>query len=113
MSAFTRADLAVTYATRSQSGAPEESCVAFSSSTRSSTGSRMSPCLMISPNPSMNERFGSVRSVSMSLTTAVGWWNAPTRFFPAARSTATLPPIAASFIASTEVGTCTSGIPRR
>ena len=49
----------------------------------------------------------------MSATTARGWWNAPTRFLPAPRSTPVLPPTDASTIASSVVGTSANGTPRR
>ena len=39
------------------------------------------------------------------MTIAAGWWNAPTRFLPAGRSTPVLPPIAESIWATSVVGT--------
>ena len=57
-------------------------------------------------------RSGSVASVSVSASTPTGWWNAPTRFLPSGRFTAVLPPIAASTIASSVVGTCSTAMPR-
>ena len=47
-------------------------------------------------------------SVATSANTAIGWWNAPTRFLPSGRFTPVLPPIAASTFASSVVGTCTT-----
>ena len=44
--------------------------------------------------------------------TAVGSWNAPTRFLPSRVLMPVLPPTAASTIASRVVGTWTTGTPR-
>ncbi len=44
--------------------------------------------------------------------TRAGQWNAPMRFLPPGRSTAVLPPIAASTWPTREVGTATHGTPR-
>ncbi len=47
------------------------------------------------------------------MTTAAGWWNAPTRFLPAAALIAVLPPTELSTCASSVVGTWTKRQPRR
>jgi hypothetical protein len=49
------------------------------------SASASSPCLITSASPAESSRPGSERSVSVSVTTADGWWNAPTRFLPSAR----------------------------
>ena len=72
----------------------------------------MNPVLRISAEPATSSARGSVRSVSRSTSTADGSWNAPTRFLPAAVLIPVLPPTAASTIASSVVGTCTTGTPR-
>ena len=48
----------------------------------------------------------------MSCTTKRGCLNAPTRFLPIGRLTAVFPPIEASTIAASDVGTWTTGTPR-
>jgi hypothetical protein len=65
-----------------------------------------------SARPARNSRAGRVASVSRSANTAEGWWKAPTRFLPCARSTAVLPPTEESTIASSVVGNCTKRTPR-
>ena len=72
----------------------------------------ISACLIASAMPVANSWSGSVCNVVVSQTTARGWWNAPTRFFPSGRSIAVLPPIAESIWPSSVVGICTSGTPR-
>src|SRR5207244_3365982 len=62
-----------------------------------------------SPNPARRSRSGSVISASSGQATRLGCQNAPTRFLPAGRSTAVLPPIAESVIATIVVGTWTTG----
>ena len=55
---------------------------------------------------------GNVSSVARSTSTAGGSWNAPTRFLPASVLIPVLPPTAASTMASSVVGTCTTSTPR-
>ena len=69
--------------------------------------------LMTSARPSSSRSRDSVRSAATSPTTATGGQKAPAAFLAAARSTATLPPMAASDWASQVVGTSMSGTPRR
>ena len=73
----------------------------------------MKPHLTTSASPAIRSRAGRVSRKPMSATTARGWWNAPTRFFPAPRSTPVLPPTDASTIASNVVGTSANDTPRR
>ena len=75
-------------------------------------GSAMKPHLTTSPVPATRSARGSVPSSDRSHSTPVGSWKAPTRFLPAAVLTPVLPPTAASTIASSVVGTCTTGTPR-
>ena len=49
---------------------------------------------------------------SASTTTSRGEWNAPTRFLPSGRSKPVLPPVEASTIESSVVGTLIQSIPR-
>ncbi len=42
----------------------------------------------------------------------MGWWNAPTRFFPRDRLTPVLPPMAASTWATSDVATWATATPR-
>src|SRR5690606_13103078 len=76
------------------------------------SASAIAPCLSASARPARSSRSGSVRSASGSIATSRGCRKAPTRFLPAGTSTAVLPPIEASIIASSDVGTCTQGSPR-
>ena len=69
----------------------------------------MKPHLTTSASPAIRSRAGSVSRKPTSATTARGWWNAPTRFLPAPRSTPVLPPTEASTIASSVVGTSANG----
>ena len=64
----------------------------------------MKPHFTISASPAIRSRTGRVSRKLTSATTARGWWNAPTRFLPAPRSTPVLPPTEASTIASRVVG---------
>ena len=73
----------------------------------------MKPHLTTSANPAARSRSGSVSRNPRSAITAFGWWNAPTRFFPAARSTPVLPPTEASTMASNVVGIVANWTPRR
>ena len=66
--------------------------------------SAMRPCLTVSATPSAKVSGGRVRKVSVSQRTSFGWWKAPTRFFPASRSTAVLPPTEESEAARKVVG---------
>ena len=72
----------------------------------------MTPYLMTSARPAASSRGGSVRSVSVSASTAIGWWNAPIMFFARGWLTAVLPPTEESTCASSVVGTCTKSTPR-
>ena len=63
--------------------------------------------LMHSASPAARCRRSSDRSADTSLTTAIGWWNAPSRFLAVGWLTATLPPSAPSTWASSVVGTLT------
>ena len=83
------------------------------SSVRKRSARRMQPYLITSPMPSAKKSGGSVASVSGSMSTKAGWWNAPARFLPCGRSTAVFPPTEESTCASSEVGTCTKRMPRR
>ena len=77
-----------------------------------SAGLAITACLMASASPFRTCSIGRVWSVPGSMRTRAGWWNAPTRFFPARVSTPVFPPIEASSMASRVVGTTTSGTPR-
>src|SRR5690606_25716294 len=70
------------------------------------------PYLITSAYPAPISRGGSVASVSRSASTRLGWWNAPTRFLPAAALIAVLPPTLESTCASSVVGSCTKPQPR-
>ena len=76
------------------------------------TGSAMNPVLTISALPAAISAAGRVSSMARSTSTADGSWNAPTRFLPAAVLIPVLPPTAASTMASSVVGTCTTRTPR-
>ena len=58
----------------------------------------------LSASPSAVCRGESVRRTSVSMSTARGWWNAPTAFFTPSRSMAVLPPTEESTCASSVVG---------
>ena len=72
----------------------------------------MNPHLTISASPDRTSRTGKVVNRSVSHSTALGSWNAPTRFFPAGILMPVLPPIAASAMASTVVGIWMTSTPR-
>ena len=63
------------------------------------------PYLMTSAQPSRKISWGRVFKSAVSQSTAVGWWKAPQRFFPAGRSMAVLPPTELSTMAKRVVGT--------
>ncbi len=84
----------------------------FPANCSNSAGSPMMAALRISASPARNSAPGSVFNVAGSISTTAGCLNAPTRFLPAGRSTATLPPPLASTIASRLVGLWTNGTPR-
>lgn len=67
----------------------------------------MTACCSASAIPAETWGFGRVARVSMSAMTKRGWWKAPTRFLPAGTSTPVFPPIEASIIARSVVGTWT------
>ena len=54
--------------------------------------------------PSAKVSGGRLLKVSVSQITILGWWKAPARFFPAARSMAVLPPTEESDAARKVVG---------
>ena len=66
--------------------------------------SLMRACFTVSAAPSAKVSAGSVRKVSVSQRTIFGCQKAPARFFPAARSTAVLPPTEESDAARKVVG---------
>ncbi len=68
--------------------------------------------LAISPNPLRRSRSGNVSSAVRSQSTAAGCQNAPTRFLPSGRLTPVLPPMAASTMPRSVVGTWTTATPR-
>src|SRR5688572_6495897 len=70
------------------------------------------PYLITSAYPAPISRAGSVVSVSRSASTRLGWWNAPTRFLPAALLIAVLPPTLESTCASSVVGSWMKPQPR-
>src|SRR5437667_92247 len=69
--------------------------------------SAITPCLTASAMPAASCAGASEPRASRSATTSRGWWNAPSRFFPAGTSTPVFPPIEESIIASRVVGTWT------
>ena len=71
------------------------------------------PYFKISPFPDSNSESDSVCKKSRQIKICSGEWNAPTRFFPWAILTATLPPIDPSTIARSVVGTAIQRIPLR
>ena len=75
------------------------------------TGSAMKPHLTTSARPATKSARGSVSRASRSHSTPAGGWKAPTRFLPSAVLMPVLPPTAASTIASSVVGTCTTSHP--
>src|SRR5205823_11145503 len=85
-----------------------------SSSGSSQSGSPASrPVLTTSAMPSLRSLSGSVASSAGSTIVLTGQWNAPTRFLPAGRSIAVLPPIPASTWPTRLVGTLVQATPRR
>ena len=66
--------------------------------------SAITACLIISANPWLNSRVGSVFKTSTSSITSDGRWKAPIKFFPARVSTPVFPPIELSTIARSVVG---------
>ena len=72
----------------------------------------MTSCLIISARPDARISAGSVLRKSASMTTSRGAWNAPARFLPSGRSHPVLPPVDASTIARSVVGTFTQSMPR-
>ena len=85
---------------------------AWTSSQSRNPISMIAPYLTTSASPARSSRSGRVRRVAVSAITARGGWKAPTRFLPAGRSTAVLPPTEESTIASRVVGNCTMSTPR-
>src|SRR3546814_20981245 len=71
----------------------------------------MKPHLITSPSPARTSSIGSPSSSDRSQSTPAGSWNAPTRFLPAPVLMPVLPPTAASTMARTVVGTCTTLTP--
>ncbi|OQA64651.1 MAG: hypothetical protein BWY37_02019 [Firmicutes bacterium ADurb.Bin262] len=78
-----------------------------------SSRSRITAYLTASASPSASVSAPSVRKVSQSQMTRSGCQKVPARFLPARRLTAVLPPMEESIAASSVVGSCTQGIPRR
>ena len=72
----------------------------------------MKPHLTTSASPLISSLRGSVSRVARSQSTPAGSWKAPTRFLPSAVFIPVLPPTAASTIASSVVGRCTTLTPR-
>src|SRR5207247_5983429 len=70
------------------------------------------PCLTISASPELNSRCDNVRVVVGSQRTRRGWWKAPIRFFAVGWLIAVLPPLEASTMARTVVGSWTMLTPR-
>src|SRR5207249_1226870 len=66
------------------------------------SASAITPCFTASASPAASCTLDSESSKSRSMITTRGWWNAPSRFFPAGTSTAALPPLDESIIASTD-----------
>lgn len=100
----------------SDSGSANVSARASIHSTAASPSSQA--CFRLSASPDRNSSLGSVASVSRSQSTRLAGQKVPTRFLPSEPSssitfTAVFPPIEASTIASSVVGTSTSGTPRR
>src|SRR5438445_29055 len=88
----------------SMRSSPRPSCATDSRSNRNAL-------FTTSARPDESCRGGSDVRTDTSAKTASGKWNAPTRFFPAAMSTAVLPPIEASAIPRSVVGICAIRIP--
>src|SRR5579875_3449518 len=109
--ALCRAQVATTRTSTSPFSASRSSRWASTSS--NSVSSMITPYLITSASPATSSRRGSVRSTPTSATTNSGWWKTPIRFFPSAWFTPVLPPMPASTWASSVVGTCTSGSPRK
>ncbi len=74
--------------------------------------SRMNPALTTSAIPETRSLRGRVARAFRSHTTPAGSWIAPTRFLPSAVLIPVFPPTAASTMASSVVGTCTTRTPR-
>ena len=72
----------------------------------------MKPHLTTSAMPETNSLRGTDSRVAVSMNTAAGSWKLPTRFLPASVLMPVLPPTAASTIASSVVGMCTTRTPR-
>ena len=72
----------------------------------------ITPYLMTSANPVRHWRGGNVFKNDGSSQTSFGCQKAPTKFFPSGRSTPVFPPMAASAMPSSVVGTETNATPR-
>ena len=72
----------------------------------------MTPYFTTSARPLRYSRSGSVLRYARSIHTPAGWWNAPIRFLPFGWLIPVFPPTDESTIASSDVGTITSGNPR-
>ncbi len=72
----------------------------------------MKPHLTTSARPLISSLRGSDSRVARSQSTPAGSWKAPTRFLPSWVFIPVLPPTAASTIASSVVGRCTTLTPR-
>ena len=99
-------------------GSPDASSMASRSSAVKPGSPAITACLAHSARPARSSRIGRVDSVSASATVILGCQKAPARFLPrpppgSSRLTPVLPPIAASTIARSVVGTCTRSTPRR
>jgi hypothetical protein len=82
------------------------------SSQAKNPASWISPYLMISAAPARSSRNGNVRRVSVSMSTARGWWKAPIMFLPSGWLTPVLPPTDESTWESRVVGTWMKSMPR-
>lgn len=70
----------------------------------SSAASQVTAIFTLSASPAAICRGGSERRVSVSISTARGWWNAPTMFFTPSMSMAVLPPMEESTCERSVVG---------
>ena len=102
-------------------GSRRQTALLYAAQRRTSSGSgsfqssspASRPVFTTSASPSRRSRSGSVPSRAGSITVRTGQWNAPTRFLPSGRSSAVLPPIAASTWPTSVDGTATQRTPRR
>ena len=90
----------------------DASAEALSLSQKKNSSESITDDFAISPQPHAHSREGNVESALVEAHTYAGCVKVPTRFLPAERFTPVLPPTEESTMASSDVGACTTVMPR-